>query len=131
MTTTTQQDAITLALRTGGLVDITTTGRRTGQARRIEIASFFLDGRVVISGMPGRRGWYANLLADPRLTFHLKHGVVADLPARAVPVTDPVRRREILSRVTRAWRREAQLDRFVEGSPVIEVEFDDPTLLGG
>ena len=33
-------------------IDITTTGRRTGEARRIEIAIHNIDGRLYISGMP-------------------------------------------------------------------------------
>ena len=81
--------------------------------------------------MPGRRGWYANLAADPRLTFHLKGGVRADLPARATLLTDEPTRRTILTRITRQWRRESQLEAFVSGSPLIEVVFDDPTLLAG
>src|SRR5918999_2319001 len=78
---------IEAAIQQGGLVDISTHGRRTGTARRIEVGFFPLDGRVYISGMPGRRGWYANLLADPSFTFHLKRGVQAHLPAPAAPIT--------------------------------------------
>jgi hypothetical protein len=123
--------AIALALRTGGVIDITTTGRQTGEPRRIEIVFHHLDGRTWITGMPGRRSWYANLADDPRLTFHLKAGPVADLPARATLVTDEATRRTVLSHVTKAWNREAQLDAFLAGSPLIEVTFDDPTLLDG
>lgn len=82
--------------------------------------------------MPVRKGRRtANLRDDPRLTFHLKGDVVADLPARAIEIADEATRRTILQKVTRAWRREAQLERFVAGSPLIEVVFDDPTLLAG
>lgn len=128
-TTTADHDAVALALRTGGVIDITTTGRRSGEPRRIEIVFFALDGRVWISGMPGPRDWLLNLEADPRLTFHLKNGPVADLPARARIVTDEPTRRSIMERVTRAWKREAQLEAFVAQSPLIEIIFDDPTLL--
>lgn len=124
-------DAVALALRTGGIIDITTTGRQSGEPRRIEIVFFHIDGRVWISGMPGRRGWTANLGDVPRLTFHLKGDVVADLPARAVLIEDEPTRRAILQRVTRSWSREAQLEQFVAGSPLIEVIFDDATLLAG
>ncbi len=122
-------EAIRRALRQGGVIDITTHGRQTGQARRIEIVFFDFDGRIYISGMPGKRGWYANLASDPRLTFHLKAGTVADLPARATLIEDEPTRRAILARVTKVWKREAQLERFVADSPLIEVTFDDPTLL--
>jgi hypothetical protein len=71
----------------------------------------------------------ANLNADPRLVFHLKQGVVADLPATTRPVTDEAERRKVLAVALRTWRREHQLDAFVAGSPLIEVIFDDDTLL--
>ena len=57
-------------------------------------------GALYISGMPGRRAWMANLHADPRLTFHLKRGVEADLPATARIITDEAERRPILERIT-------------------------------
>ena len=50
-------------------IDITTTGRRSGQARRIEIWMLDVDGRFFITGTPGRRDWLANLLADPGSSF--------------------------------------------------------------
>jgi hypothetical protein len=82
----------------------------------------------VISGMPGKRGWYANLLADPQFTFHLKSGVQADLSARARPITDEAERRALLTPITRQWRREAQFDRFLADSPLVEVTFEDSSL---
>jgi len=119
------------ALRRGGLIDITTTGRRTGRPRRIEIVFFGIDGRVYITGSPGSRDWLANLQADPRLTFHLKRGVVADLPATARIVTDPVERRMVVETACRAWNRLDEVEAFAAGSPVIEVVFDeDPSLAG-
>jgi hypothetical protein len=47
-------------------------GRLSGQPRRIEIWYFMIAGRVYLTGTPGRRDWYANLLANPRLIFHIK-----------------------------------------------------------
>jgi deazaflavin-dependent oxidoreductase (nitroreductase family) len=114
-------DLVALALRQGGLIDLTTHGRRSGRAHRIEIAFFNFDGRLYISGMPGPRDWYANLLADPSLTIHLKRGVTADFQGVARPITDSAERRDVLTRITRVWRRENQLDRFVADSPLIEV----------
>lgn len=123
--------AVAAALRAGGIIDITTTGRKTGEPRRIEIVFFHLDGHTWITGMPGRRSWIANLEADPRLTFHLKRDPIADLPATARIVTDEPTRRAVLTQVTAAWNRQAQLEAFVADSPLIEVTFDDPTLLDG
>lgn len=115
-------DTISEALAHGGTIDITTTGRRTGLPRRIEIVFFNFGGRLYISGMPGRRrrSWLANLEAHPAFTFHLKGRVSADLPATAREITDPTERRDILARVARAWRR-TDLDAMVTYSPLIEV----------
>lgn len=120
---------VAAALRQGGIIDITTTGRRSGRPRRIEIAFFNLGGRVFITGSPGSRDWLANLRADPRLTFHLKRGVVADLPATARIVTDPDERRTVVEAACRAWNRLDDVEAFAAGSPVIEVIFDDESLL--
>jgi len=125
----TDHDRIAAALQQGGIIDITTTGRSSGQPRRIEIVFFAIDGHVYITGTPGTRAWMANLKADPRLTFHLKHGLGADLPATARMVTDGAERRLVALAACSAWNRPGQVDAFVAGSPVIEVVFEDATLL--
>jgi len=115
--------AIRAALDRGGIIDITTIGRRSGDPRRIEIALHSVDGRLVISGMPMRertRAWIRNLEADPRLTIHLKQGPVADLPATARIVTDEAERRELLVHVARNWGR-TDVDAMVAWSPLIEL----------
>jgi deazaflavin-dependent oxidoreductase (nitroreductase family) len=115
--------AIRAALDRGGIVDITTTGRQSGEPRRIEIAFHNVGGRIVISGMPIRerpRAWLRNLEADPRLTLHLKQGVTADLPATARIVTDEAERRDLLVHVARNWNR-TEVDDMVAWSPLIEV----------
>ena len=127
----TDSDRIAAALREGGIIDITTTGRRSGQPRRIEIAFFAVDGRVYITGLPGTRGWVANLQADPHLTFHLKQGLTADLAATARQVTDESERRAVLRVALQAWRREGQLEAFMAGSPLVEVVFEDESLPAG
>lgn len=125
----TDQEHIRAALQQSGLVDITTIGRTSGQARRIETMFFNVDGRIYISGMPGTRGWLANLIADPRFTFHLKKGVEADLSARARVITDPDERRPIIEHAVRTWNREPDLQAFLDSSPLIEVTFDDESLI--
>ncbi len=119
-----QIDAATRqALSHGGLVDITTTGRVSGEARRIEIAFHVIDGRIYISGQPNparRRSWLANLEARPEFTFHVKNGARADLPATARIIDDPAERRTILAHVARAWQR-TDLEAMIEHSPLIEV----------
>jgi len=82
------------------IIDITTTGRRTGLPRRIEIFFYRALGRTYLcSGTVSRPSWYANLVAEPGFTFHLKHEVRADLRARARPVTEESERRRILAEI--------------------------------
>ena len=115
--------AIRSALSQSGVIDITTTGRRTGLPRRIEIVYHVIGGRIYISGMPRAdrtRSWLLNLESEPRFAFHLKGTVAADLPATARVITDEAERRAILEHVARAWRR-TDLDAMVAYSPLIEV----------
>jgi len=118
------RDSIQDALARGQTIDITTTGRRTGKARRIEIVFHNIDGRIYISGQPrpGKRDWLRNLEADPHLTFHLKGRTRADLPALARVIDDVSERRQVLPHVARAWNR-TDVDRMVRESPLIEVTF--------
>jgi deazaflavin-dependent oxidoreductase (nitroreductase family) len=116
------------ALSRGHTVDITTTGRQSGQPRRIEVVFHNIDGRLYISGLPRRerRSWLANLDADPTMTFHLKGPVKADLPARARILVDPAEREAVLRRIAQAWRR-TDVDTMVRWSPLVEVEIDGLT----
>jgi hypothetical protein len=115
-------------------IDITTTGRRSGQLRRIEIVFYRLEGAIYLSGIPAarRRDWLLNLEAEPGFVFHLKNGVVADLPAVATVITDPEERRRVLAHFVeefnerngpgRGWPR-AVLDEWVADSPLARVDF--------
>lgn len=116
-------DRVARALSRGHTIDITTTGRRSGMARRIETVFHNIDGRIVLSGMPGPRDWYANLLADPHFTFHLKGAVKANLAATARPILEPSERREVMARVAANWRR-TDLDVMLARSPLVEVSFE-------
>ncbi|HET9539185.1 MAG TPA: nitroreductase family deazaflavin-dependent oxidoreductase [Candidatus Limnocylindria bacterium] len=114
-------DRIRRALSRGHLIDLTTTGRRTGQPRRVELVFHAIDGHVYISGMPGfPRSWLANIRADPRVTFHLKGTVTADLPATAREITEPTERRRVMEQVASNWQR-TDVDRMMVQSPLIEV----------
>jgi deazaflavin-dependent oxidoreductase (nitroreductase family) len=116
------KEAIESALERGHTIDITTTGRHSGERRRIEIVFHNIDGRIYISGVPSRnrRSWIANLDADPHLIFHLKGKVKADLPATARVIEDESERREILPHIARNWGRK-DLETMVRYSPLIEV----------
>jgi deazaflavin-dependent oxidoreductase (nitroreductase family) len=111
------------ALTRDRTIDITTRGRRTGQLRRTEIWFHYIDGHVYIMGTPGRRDWYANLVAHPEFTFHLKQSMKADLPARATPILDTARRRAIIASIHQKLGGYRDLDAWVEGCPLVAVEF--------
>jgi deazaflavin-dependent oxidoreductase (nitroreductase family) len=119
-------DRIRRALSRGHLIDITTTGRKSGQPRRIELVFHNFDGRIYLAGMPSRRkrAWLANMEADPRFTFHLKGAISADLDAAARPITDRAERREVFAKVAQAWRRNDP-ETMVEFSPLVEVTILD------
>ncbi len=116
------EEAVERALSRGGLIDMTTTGRKTGLPRRIEIVFHVIGGRIFITGMPSRRrrSWLANLEADPRLTFHLKGAVRADLAATAREVTDAAERRAVLREVVKTWTNQ-DVETMTRYSPLIEV----------
>jgi deazaflavin-dependent oxidoreductase (nitroreductase family) len=118
------QDRIQNELEHGHTIDITTTGRRSGKPRRIEIVFHNIGGRIYISGIPRpeKRDWLVNLEANPDFTFHLKGRVSADLPAVARVIDDETERREVLAGVARNWKRK-DLEVMVRYSPLIEVTF--------
>ena len=121
--------AIAAALGRSQVIDLTTTGRKTGEARRIEIYLHNLDGQLVISGMPNpdrTRAWIHNVDADAAVTIHLKADVVADVPGVARIVTDPAERAELLAGVARNWNR-TDLDAMQEHSPLMVITVEGYT----
>ena len=109
------------ALETDRTIDITTTGRYSGEERRIEIWFHNVDGRIYITGTPGPRSWYANLMGNAAFTFHLKESVQRDLPAMAIPVIDEEQRRHILAEITSRVAPTTSLDKWVAESPLVEI----------
>jgi deazaflavin-dependent oxidoreductase (nitroreductase family) len=117
-------------------IDITTTGRRSGQPRRIEICFYRFEDAVYLSGVPAPRSrdWLVNLAANPDFTFHLKHGVIADLPAVAQVITDPAERRRVFTDFVEDFNARngpdspwptAVLDEWAERSPLAKVSFPE------
>jgi hypothetical protein len=114
-------------------IDITTTGRRSGKPRRIEIVFYRFEDSTYLSGIPDPRprAWLLNLAADPHFVFHLKHAVVADLPATATVITDPVDRRPVLGQFVEEFNQrnpdgpKAVLEDWVERSPLAQVSFQE------
>lgn len=118
-------DRIRSALTTDRVIDITTTGRTSGLPRRIETWFHLVGDTVYLTGTPGRRDWYANLVANPEFVFHLKESIAADLPARATPVTGASARRDVLSDVTTRVGQSERLEQWIAGSPLVKVRFLD------
>jgi hypothetical protein len=124
-------DRIRQALARDRTIDITTTGRASGRARRVEMWFHNLDGRLYLTGTPGSRAWYANLRAHPDFTFHLKESARADLPARATPILETTERRTILARILDGLGHGRDLDTWVRESPLVEVTIVEDRPAGG
>jgi deazaflavin-dependent oxidoreductase (nitroreductase family) len=114
-------EQIERALRQDQTIDIITTGRKSGQARRVEIWFHRLGDRLYITGTPGPRAWLANLRQNPEFTFHLKETVQADLPAHARVIDAEPERRRVLAGILQKLDRSADLEEWVQKSPLIEV----------
>jgi deazaflavin-dependent oxidoreductase (nitroreductase family) len=118
------------ALASDRVIDITTTGRRTGEPRRIEIWFHRVGDAYYITGTPGKpRDWYANLVAHPAFTFHLKESATADLPATARPITSREERERVLTPLLAGLgdltRRSGQdFGAWLDDSPLVEVSFE-------
>ena len=122
-------------------IDLTTIGARSGRAHRIEIWFYRAGDSLFLSTAPARRDWYANVLAHPRITIHLKHGVRADLPATGVPVLDPDERERVLREIVGELRHPGNrggvqtvigtAEDWIAGSPLVRIDLDDRSLLPG
>ena len=111
------------ALRSDLTVDITTTGRRSGEQRRIEIWFLNIDDTIYITGTPGARDWMANLSANPAFVFHLKESTVADLSASAEVVTDRAERSRVFAHASASWysNQGDSMSSLVDEAPMVRV----------
>lgn len=86
------------------ILHVTTTGRRSGEARRTELGSplWTDDGIVLVAsayGAPSDPDWYRNLVAEPAVTVTTPAG---DRPMRARTATGE-ERAELWARITRRF----------------------------
>ncbi|MAU08620.1 MAG: nitroreductase family deazaflavin-dependent oxidoreductase [Anaerolineaceae bacterium] len=114
-------EQIAQALTQDRVIDITTVGRKSGQPRRFEIWFYNIDGAIYIAGLPGTRDWYANMVAHPQITFHLKESTQADIPATVEPIIDPQARRPILTHIAQEWGKTDRLEEWVANGPLVRV----------
>ena len=115
----TEKDEALRALDRQLTVEITTIGRRSGQPRRIETWRYRAAGRYWLTGSPGARDWYANLVAQPAFTLHLRG---RDLPARARLVTDPEERAAVFGEIVPTLSWAGSLAAWIAGSPLVEIQ---------
>jgi hypothetical protein len=99
-------------------VEIATTGRRSGQSRRIETWRYRACGCYWITGSPGSRDWYATRAS--RVHPDLKD---LDLQVRGRPATDPDERAHVFGEIVPALDWAGSLESWIAGSPVAEIEF--------
>lgn len=107
------------ALASHQTVEMTTRGRRSGKPRRIEIWWFHVDGRLIVTGTPGKRDWLANLRADPNLTIHVDG---RDLSGSATLVDDRTLRHRVFTAPETSWySTQTELEHLVDEAPMVEI----------
>lgn len=111
------------ALDTDKVIDITTYGRRTGLPRRIEMWYHRVGRGIYLTGDPGPRDWYANLMADGRMIFHLKQSLEADLTAVGVPLTTIDERRPVFEVISAREPERRPFQVYFAASPLVRVDF--------
>lgn len=109
------------ALERQQTLEITTIGRRSGRLRRIETWRYRAAGRYWLTGSPGARDWYANVLAHPEFTLHL-HDL--DLQVRGRAVTDPDERARVFGEIVPTMDWAESLESWIAGSPLVEIKLD-------
>lgn len=125
------ENELQAALERDMTIDITTTGRKSGEPRRIEIWYLNVDGDIYITGSTGRRDWFANLLANRALIFHLKESATADLHATTEVITGQAERRRVFETVTAKWYKDQEsLENLIADAPMVKVQFAQRTDLG-
>lgn len=124
--TSSLSDAVSHALTQGGLADITTIGRRSGQQRRIEIVFHHFDGVFFLTGRPvGKRDWEANIAAHPEFVLHLKGETTADVAVVGELVAEPDEREHLIRRaLIESWgtapeKADAILAEWVAKAPLV------------
>ncbi|CAN5330609.1 hypothetical protein BH11ACT4_BH11ACT4_12760 [soil metagenome] len=116
-------------------VEITTMGRVSGLPRRLDIRLYRVADKNYLCESPGRDpAWYEDVVEHPHFTLHLRNGVVADIRAKAVPITEEAERARVLEAIVADLNQPSNpcgiiqptaLDAWLEGSVLAEVRFDE------
>jgi hypothetical protein len=117
-------------LDSGGIVDITTTGRSTGLPRRIEIRLHNIDGEIFITAAPGKRSWYANMMSNPRFTIHIKgepgfRGLDMNVMAMAHDVSDSDIRNDVIPRMVAKANLPGDPGDRIKSSVLVRADIDE------
>lgn len=116
-------EKISWAVEHDWLVDITTTGRKSGKKHTVEVLLRQIDGQVYLSNQPGaKRDWAANLLVNPEFIYHLKQSIKVAIKAKATPIYDHENRREIYSVVLAREGRLGQVEQRVQYSNLFKID---------
>lgn len=102
-------------------VEITTIGRRTRRPRRVEIWRYRAGGRLWLTGSPGSRDWYTNLVAHPEFTLHLED---RDLRVRGRVVADQRERARVFGEIVPGLDWAGSLESWIAESPLVEIKLE-------
>lgn len=91
------------ALQNDFLIDLTTFGRNTGRPHTIECRFMYENGKVYVSGFPGKRDWLANVTKNPKVFIRLKQSIDVAIAAEGRVVTSEKERRPLLARYMEFW----------------------------
>ena len=83
-----KKELIIKAIYNDRLVDITTTGRKTGYKYRKEVRLRHIEGTVYLTNNPGTRDWAANLYTNPTFEYHFKESAEVNIMAKAIPIKE-------------------------------------------
>jgi hypothetical protein len=115
-------DNIKRALQDDTLVDITTTGRKSGKQHTVEVGLRQIDGQLYLPNNPGTRDWAANLLTNSEFTYHLKQSVQQALKAQAKPIRDETVRRGVFTTLLTKEGRMEQLEARMDRSHLFKID---------
>jgi deazaflavin-dependent oxidoreductase (nitroreductase family) len=103
-------------------IEMTTIGHRSGERRTVEIWWLHIKGRFIVTGTPGRRDWYTNVLANPDVLISTSIGTFT---ATAVTIADAVFRRRVFTEPSANWySSQEELHRLVETAPMVEIRLN-------
>jgi hypothetical protein len=113
------QPSIIKSLAATRTIDLTTIGKRTGEHRTVEIWWFYIEGRFIVTGTPGRRDWVANVRADNSVLISTSFG---EYVGNAVEIADPGFRRRVFTDPMTSWyKTQEELDLLVSTAPMVEI----------